>query len=238
MLQKTKGLVIGSIKHSETSIICRIYTEKLGLQSYIVKGVRTAKSKSRANILQPLNILEMEVYHRDSKNLQMLKEYRLSHFYRNIPGDMIKTCMGLFLLEVIQQSLKEEQGDTPIFDFIEREFIKLDEHTGLLKDFHLHFLFNFARHLGFFPQRNFSERSTIFDLQNGNFTNEIPIHPYFIRHEDARLFNAYLKNEHSADATFPARRRILDYLITYYRLHVPGFHEPKSVKVLEEILRA
>ena len=238
MLQKTKGLVIGSIKHSETSIICKIYTEKLGLQSYIVKGVRTAKSKSRANILQPLNILELEVYHRDAKNLQMLKEYRLSHFYRNIPGDMIKTCLGLFLLEVIQQSLKEEQGDMPLFDFIQNEFIDLDNHTGSLRDFHLYFLFDFARHLGFFPQRNFSERENIFDLQNGNFTHEIPMHPYFIRNEEARVFNAYLKNEHPVHASFSARRKTLDNLISYYRLHVPGFHEPKSVKVLEEILRA
>lgn len=238
MLQKTKGLVIGTIKHSETSVICKIYTEKLGLQSYIVKGVRTAKSKSRANILQPLNILELEAYHRDAKNLQMLKEYRLSHFYRNIPGDMIKTCLGFFLLEVIQQSLKEEQGDVTLFEFIQREFIKLDNHAGSLRDFHLYFLFGFARLLGFYPHSNFSERSTIFDLQNGNFTHEIPMHPYFIRNEEARIFNEYLQNEHPVHTSFSTRRKILDHLISYYRLHVPGFQEPKSVKVLEEILRA
>jgi DNA repair protein RecO (recombination protein O) len=238
MLQKTKGLVIGLIKHSETSIICKIYTEKLGLQSYMVKGVRTSKSKSRANILQPLNILELEVYHRDAKNLQMLKEFRLSHFYKNIPADMVKTCLGFFLLEIIQQSLKEEQGDITLFEFIENQFINLDDHEGSLKDFHLYFLFAFAKQLGFFPHGNFSERENIFDLQNGNFTNEIPGHPYFIRHGEARIFNAYLQNETTADASFSERRKVLDNLISYYRLHVPGFREPKSVKVLEEILRA
>ena len=46
MIQQTKGIVLSSIKYAESSIICRIYTESLGLQSYIVNGVRKRKAKT------------------------------------------------------------------------------------------------------------------------------------------------------------------------------------------------
>ena len=40
MLVTTKGIVLHSLKYSETSIIVRIYTEARGLQSYLFKGIR------------------------------------------------------------------------------------------------------------------------------------------------------------------------------------------------------
>ena len=53
MYHKTRAIVLHCIKYSETSVIAKIYTEKLGMQSYMVKGVRAAKSKSKAAMLQP-----------------------------------------------------------------------------------------------------------------------------------------------------------------------------------------
>ena len=61
MLNKTRGIVLHHIKYSETSIIATIYTEVFGRQSYIIKGIRNKKSKIKANILQPLFLLNMEV---------------------------------------------------------------------------------------------------------------------------------------------------------------------------------
>ena len=47
MYSQTKGIVLSSVKYSESSIICKIYTAKLGLQSYIVNGVRKKKGGRR-----------------------------------------------------------------------------------------------------------------------------------------------------------------------------------------------
>ena len=47
MRYKTYGIVLSNIKYRETSIIVRILTEKFGLQTYIVNGVRSAKAKGK-----------------------------------------------------------------------------------------------------------------------------------------------------------------------------------------------
>ena len=46
MYSQTKGIVLSSVKYSESSIICKVYTAKLGLQSYIVNGVRKRKEEA------------------------------------------------------------------------------------------------------------------------------------------------------------------------------------------------
>src|SRR5688572_1524935 len=104
MFTKTRGLVLHTIKYSETSVISKIYTERLGLQSYIVKGVRSARSKGKAALLQPLTLLDMEVSQRENKNLQFIKEYRRAYSYQSIPFDTLKATIALFLLEVISKS--------------------------------------------------------------------------------------------------------------------------------------
>ena len=47
MLIKTRGIVLSYLKYRESSIIARVYTERLGVQSYVVNSVRKAKPPGR-----------------------------------------------------------------------------------------------------------------------------------------------------------------------------------------------
>jgi DNA repair protein RecO (recombination protein O) len=62
MLIKTRGIVLSFLKYRETSIIARIYTERRGVQNYIVNGVRKAKPPGRIALFQPLTMLELVAY--------------------------------------------------------------------------------------------------------------------------------------------------------------------------------
>ena len=62
MLVKTRGIVLSYLKYRETSVIVRIYTEQLGLQSYVVNGVRKAKPPGRIALFQPFTLLELVAY--------------------------------------------------------------------------------------------------------------------------------------------------------------------------------
>src|SRR5271154_1725059 len=126
MYIKTKGIVLHTVKFSETSVITKIYTEKLGLVSYIVKGVRSAKSKAKAALLQPLTLLEMEVSHRENKQLQFIKEYHRAYNYQSIPFDTLKSVIALFMLEVISKSIKEHEQNDEMFEFIYESLCTLD----------------------------------------------------------------------------------------------------------------
>ena len=108
MLHNTKGLVIRYLKYSETSVIATIYTELFGMQSYFLNGVRSKKSKIKINALQPLSFLDLVVYHKEKKNLNRIKELKL-HPYQSIPNNIYKTSLVLFIAEIIQKSIKEEE---------------------------------------------------------------------------------------------------------------------------------
>lgn len=118
MLHKTRGIVCKTLKYSDTSIITHIYTEKLGLQSYIVRGVRSAKSKGKAALYQHGNLLDLVVYHKESASLQNVSEANLAHMYTSTPFDVVKSALLIFYLEVLNKVLQEQEENEGLFDFL------------------------------------------------------------------------------------------------------------------------
>ena len=240
MLQSTRGIVFQYLKYSESSIIVKIYTEELGLQSYIVKGVRSKRSKSRLALFQPLTLLDLVVYHKENKTLHHLKEVKVAFTYTTIPADVIKRSMLFFLDELLVKSIREETPNKSLFLWLFNALTWLDLSDVNVVNFHLVFMIQFSRFLGFYPKKTIGKQSTCFDLQEGEFTLIEPSHPAYIKGELTTILNA------ACTATFEDggklqlnnenRRKLLDVLVTYYRLHLPGFGEMKSVEVLKTIV--
>jgi DNA repair protein RecO (recombination protein O) len=238
MYHKTKGIVLHTIKYSETSVIARIYTEKLGLVSYMVKGVRSAKTTSKAALLQPLTLLEMEVSHRENKQLQYIKEFRRDYVYRSIPFDMLKSAVAIFLLELISKSIKEHEQNSEMFEFIYESLCVLDRSENLNPDFHLLFLVHFTRHLGFVPHANFSEKNTFFEMTEGMFVSQQREINGMDKRESSLLNELMLANPFSSmplRITRPERKKMVANLLRYYQLHLENF-SLRSPEILEEIL--
>lgn len=238
MYHKTRGIVLHTIKYSETSVIAKIYTEKVGLQSYMVKGVRVAKSKSKAAMLQPLTLLEMEVSHRENKQLQYIKEFRRSYIYQSIPFDTIKSTISFFLLEVMIKAIREHEPNDELFDFIYDSLCLLDEEKKLNPDFHLIFLIQLSRYLGFAPHENQSDINCYFELSEGVFiSSQTGLHVMSKKESGwlNYLMNANLFSNVTSEFTRPERKRMLHYLLKYYQLHLENF-SLKSPEILEEIL--
>lgn len=238
MYHKTKGIVLHTIKYSETSVIAKIYTEKLGLVSYIVKGVRSAKTSAKAALLQPLTLLEMEVSHRENKQLQFIKEFRRDYVYRSIPFDTLKSTVAIFLLELISKSIKEHEENGEMFDFIYESLCVLDRSENLNPDFHLLFLVHFTRHLGFVPHGNFSEKNAFFEMTEGMFIPQQSEMNVMSRNESRLLNELILANPFSdvpLKITRLERKQMMANLIRYYQFHLENF-SLRSPEILEEIL--
>lgn len=238
MYHKTKGIVLHTIKYSETSVISKIYTEKLGLVSYIIMGVRSTRSASKAALLQPLTLLEMEVSHRENKQLQYIKEFRRDYVYRSIPFDTLKSAIAIFLLELISRSVREQEQNSEMFEFIYESLCVLDQSENLNPDFHLLFLVHFTRHLGFVPHGNFSEKSPYFEMSEGMFIakqSELNV----MDKDESRLLNELISANPFSPAplkiTRQERKQMMNNLIRYYQLHMENF-SLRSPEILEEIL--
>lgn len=239
MLHKTRGIVFHTTNFSETSIIAKVYTELFGVQSYIVNGVRKKNAKHRSSIFQPLSLVEMIVYHKERGGIQRIAEIRNSPQFKNIPFDPVKTSIVLFLNEVLYRAVKEEEENPGLFEYLFSGLQFLDVQTETSGNFHLSFLLRLTRFLGFFPNGNYSDEAPFFNLQDGNFERLTPDHPFFLDKGLSQKFGEVIAasgNLSDAVALQAAERReLIERLLEYYRLHIDGFGEVKSHKVLEQI---
>ncbi len=240
MLHKTRGIVLKTMGYRESSVIVKIYTEKFGLQSYMVNGVKKAKAKISMNLLQPLHLLDMVVYYRPNSQLQRISEARATPVFKSIPYEVLKNAIVQFLNEVVYKSIQQPQHDPHLFEFIYQSLCWFDESENLSVNFHLAFLLKLSRFLGFAPDSQVRTDQQYFDLQEGRYTSLHPLHPHFIGRADAEeLFQLYFSPfEKLNDFKFSnaKRRFLLDKLLVYYELHSVSFGVVKSRQVLEEIL--
>ncbi|MGE0089035.1 MAG: DNA repair protein RecO [Bacteroidales bacterium] len=239
MIQKTRGIVLHFIKYSETSVIATIYTEKFGRQSFLIKGVRGKKSNIKANVLQPLYLLDMEVYNKPNRDLQSIKEVRNAFVFSSIPHDIRKSSISLFIAEILYKTIREQEPNAGLFDFLYHNIQLLDIKTDGIPDFHLYFLLQLSKYLGFYPTNNYSETETFFDLLNGNFVALKPMHSYFINPELSYCFSKLIQyqgiQQQEIKLSYNQRINLLEKIVEYYYLHNDGLKNIKSLVVLRDV---
>ena len=71
MLGKTRGIVLHQIRYSDSGIIVYLYTREYGRQTILIKGMRNKRSGKHNVFFQPMFILNMEMYHKEGRNMQI-----------------------------------------------------------------------------------------------------------------------------------------------------------------------
>ena len=239
MMHKTRGIVLHSVKYSESSLIVKIYTEEFGIQSYLVKGARGQKSKIRAVLFQPLSLLELIVYHKERNVLQTIREVRIAHPYQSVPFDIRKSSIALFINELVYRSVGEEEPNLSLFEFLWNSLLLLDAVEEPFHHFHLIFTLKLTKYLGFFPRQGLTSEQCFFNLAEGIFQ------PVFLEGvcldrpmSEAwyRLLDWPFEKPSIPELGATERDLLLESLLSYYRFHLPGFTTFHSVEVLHSVL--
>ncbi len=242
MTHKTKGIVLRTVKYGETSLVVTIFTELFGVQTYMVNGVRSSKSSSKANLFQPAAILDLLVYHSDQKSIHRIREFSWSVLYQQVLSDVIKNCIALYMCELLYKCLKQPEQNTALFYFCEDVLLHLDSaDKAVTANMPLYFALHLPHFLGLKINDDFDEEQPILDLQEGSFVTEQPTHPDFIMGESARLTSQLLKVMQPPELSqfhlhHDVRRKLLQYYHNYYRLHIPDFGELRTLTVLQDVL--
>jgi DNA repair protein RecO (recombination protein O) len=226
MLHKTKGIVISFVKYKETSIIVKIYTEAFGIQTYIENGVRSAKGKNKIALFQPLTLLDLVVYHDTKKEIHRISEIKCLYPYHTITVDIKKSSLSIFINEVLNNSLKEHSENTPLFNFLEDSLKYLDQNEEQIENFHLYFLINYCFYLGFGPE---SEDDVV---------NQLNEHAIPVNSEEKKLIKELIQQDFgtSLQISKALRIKVLELILLYYKIHVEGFGNLRSMGVLKEVL--
>jgi DNA repair protein RecO (recombination protein O) len=242
MVHKTKGIILRTVKYGETSLICTVFTELLGMQSYMLKGVRSPKARTKtANQLFPSSILDMVVYEQPNKNLQMVREFSPAVIYQTLQEDVVKNGVGIFAIEVVTQLLVAHDPQPELFFFLEEFLLRLDRSPASeIANFPLFFIIQSAKLSGYFIAGTYSGEMHYADIHEGRFSAESPHYPPFINGRDASLMS-----ELNRAGTFEAvidvkmngeeRKKMLEYFLTFLQLHVPHFRELRSLNILTAI---
>ena len=235
----TNALVLRTIKYGDSSIITTCFTEKEGLKTYLIKGILKAKrGKLKTAYFQPLTQLTLTANHNTKGNLNSLKDAHVAYPYQTIHTHIIKQTMTLFLSEVLSNSIKEEAPNPSMYAYLETAFRWLDTHDAI-SNFHLLFLLNLTRFLGFYPDVSAKEKKG-FHLLEGTFTDAV--------HEKMVIFGTDLDAfKKLIGIDFDAiervsfhqkeRQQLLQVIIRYFELHLEGFKHPKSLAVLEQVFQ-
>lgn len=240
MLITTNAIVFRRINYSESSIILNLFTEKKGLQSYIHRGGRKSKKNNVSRLFQPLAMLEIVAYYNDKSGLKTLKEAKLLHPYQNIYNDAYKRCIMMFINEVLLKSVKEEEANKPLYNFLSESFKLLDALEADTVNFHLIFLMKLSYYLGFKANIDRNAKESYFDLREGIYILFQPDHNDYLDLHLANLWQQIQKLDWQSieeiKITNGQRRQLLNALLLFYKLHVDHFGELKSLEVLKEIL--
>ena len=144
--------------------------------------------------------------------------------------------MAQFLAETLKNAIIEEEANPSLYVFLETAFHWLDSHDEI-SNFHLIFLINLTKYLGFFPNEDHSD-ALYFNLETGCFDSIMPKEKH-IDDDQLVLFKKILGMNfggilvHKLNRT--KRRELLETLIQYFELHLLGFSKPKSLQILNEI---
>jgi len=240
MLHKTRAIVFKTTDYGESSVIVQLFTEKFGLQSYIINGVKKPKAKITRNMLQALHLLDVVVYHKNNNSIQRVSELKNSPVLLSVPYDVLKSCLAIFLNEVLYKAIRQQGADENLFGFVFSAVEWLDHETGGLANFHLLFLVQLTRYLGFYPDLTRANDADYFDMKNGVFSRYKPDSLSYLSQPHTRNFYALIQcsfeNAPLLKLNNDDRRFLLSKLLEYYALHIESFGNIRSQSVLEEVL--
>lgn len=242
MLLKTTGIVFRTVKYGETSVISDIFTEEKGLHSFIAGSVRTAKARMPYGLFQPMTAVEMVCYFREEEGaLNRLRELRAAEVWTQIPFDIRRGAVALFMAEICRKSIHEAEENRELFDFLLVNLRWLDTTPHPIANLHLRFLLALSGFLGFQPQEEMEGKGEwFFDLKEGVFHAVPPSHAFFMEPEQTAQMIALLHSPlelcHEIPLSRAERKALLSKLLQFYQLHLPGFSEVHTPDILELVM--
>lgn len=239
MIEKTRGIILHQIKYTDSGIIAQLYTRKFGRQSFLIRGMRNRKSGKHNILFQPMFILDLEISYKESREMNVLKEFSVSYSPYDIYSDIRKSSVAIFLGEVLTSVLREESSHEELFDYIEKSIIYFDRSSGSFANFHIAFLAGLSSYLGFEPGTRNVPDDSFFDMTNGIFVPLPPVHGIYANPEISEILSqVFLASYDSIKdivLTGSLRNEVLDTLIRYYSLHLSGLKKINSLAVLKEV---
>jgi DNA repair protein RecO (recombination protein O) len=230
----TQGIVIQTIRYSDSKLIIKLLCENIGYKSFLVRSSKRP-SNATQHLFQPLRILEFETDFQEVNRFLSIKAPRLAAPLYNLTMDPIKMAMTLFMDEVLAKTLADDYANDRLFYFLKNSIVLLDDAIDA-KNFHVWWLIEITRYYGFYPSKG---EGDYFDLQLAQFTGVRPTHPNYLDQQASGALLGLLDLEwpqaQAIELHSAIRQQLLQALVTYLKLHLDNLREIKSLDVLHAV---
>ena len=235
-----QAIVLNKIKYSDNSFIVNLYSLNHGRFACIVRFSKTKKINTNHNLFFPLNIIDTEVNFRNSRNIQTLKNINSAIVLNQICSNINKICIAQFIAEVISKTIKEEEENSNLYNFIKETILLLENsNNNDVNKLHLIFLKEFAKFLGFAITNNFCKETPYFNFKEGMFLPLYTTDSESLEIDRGKILSNILdinyNNISTSKISYTEKKLLLQYLLKYYDFHIVTFGNLKSIKVLNEL---
>ena len=247
MLIATNALVLKTIPYGDTSVISRLFTETEGKVSVLAKGAWRKKSTTGA-VLEPMNHIYLQYYHKDSREIQILKDCGFSTKYTHIRNNLRRTLLGFSIVEILDKSTLDNNPFPILYRLGWRVLEKLNNNNNDVLLVFAFFLYQLSLRIGFMPEINQCRKcksqlsSCIFDEQLGELIClECSPQGKLQLEEKNMAFLRQLGNLHLDDMeTIRADRHsvlhAIQFLDNFTQYHIESLRRMKSLPLAYKLL--
>ncbi len=145
---KTRAIVLRKIDFGDTSKIAQFYTENFGKTSAIIKGAKSPKSKI-GMMIDTMNLLQLVMYRKESREVQMVSDVDLIRHHRNIRDDFEKYKYASAVIELLGNLTHENDHNSRLFEGTVRILALLDESKNKVIYLFVKYFFFFLKEIGY-----------------------------------------------------------------------------------------
>ncbi len=231
---KTEAVVLSKMDYRDSSNILSLYTKEFGKLSVIHKGARSPKSK-KGFIAEPLNHLQIIIYKKDTRELQLLSSVDLISHFPHIKEDLDKLRFSLATLELIKKLTPENETNIRLFNGLTRILFLMDSSNESEKITFGRFFLFFLKEIGYEIQLNkcsscqkklMNGDSLGYNFELGIFCSSCSgnFRIDFKLSQELFKYLMCLKQNKSADSfkSFTADRAII-FMERHLKFHIPDF---------------
>jgi DNA repair protein RecO (recombination protein O) len=239
MFDKLKGIVLNVIKYNDRSNIAHIYTDKRGIMSFIVPCGNTPASRMRNAMFMPLSLIEFEANIAPGREIANLNDIHRTYPLGSIYKDPVKSAITMFISELLSHTIQEHEQNKGLFQFITTAIQILELSDDGIANFHLCFLYHLGAFIGIQPDIDSYKEGYWFDMDNGVFTQNMPVSPNRLAPNEAHVIKVLslmdLYNLRHFKFNHDERNQMLDTILTYYRIHNSTIGTLKSPDILKQL---
>lgn len=222
------GFLVSLTKYGDQDAILHLVTNEAGFQSFYVKNIYAKKNKKKP-YLSLLNELQIVTSKGFSKgNLKTASKLDLVSELQ-VATDFKAQSIVFFISEVFNSIFRNEENSNWFY----KNIIEL-RHQLENGHYHCHLilLVVMLRNLGASPLLS---EHTFLDPEEGAFINQM--YNRYFSEEISTIWKNILQSQEpfKIEIKNQNRKMMMDSLLIYYQLHIPGFKTPESLEVLQQI---